>query len=68
MKNKQSNNALIKRIAALEKIVKSNQITLTDPDDKNKQILIRIENGTFKIDSVIKSVTISPDPIISQPI
>jgi hypothetical protein len=50
MKKKKLIKKFEQRINALEKIVTSNKITLTDPGDKNKTVVLGIENGAFATD------------------
>lgn len=47
MEKKKVIRSLEKRIEALEKIVKSNSITLTDPTDQEASIVMEVEDGQF---------------------
>lgn len=57
-----SKRKLKKRIKELEGIVKSNSITLTDPSDENKKLVLSFENGVFSTDVL----TITPEIFSSE--
>lgn len=68
MKKKKIIKKLEKRIGALEKQLTKSSLTLIDPDNENKSVVIQIKEGRFTEDSYIKSFPVDTNNIISQPI
>jgi hypothetical protein len=50
MKKKKIIKKFEQRIEALEKIITPSSITLTDPDNKSKTVVLGVENGDFTTD------------------
>ena len=55
MKKKKIIKQLSERIAALEKQIKPDSITITDPTNENKTVVIGIVDGKFTQDVHLKS-------------
>jgi hypothetical protein len=66
MKKKKINKKLEQRIEALEKIITSSKITLTDPLNKDKFVIIEIANGTYE--SYIQTVTQDKNSLTKAPL
>jgi len=59
-------NAIMQRLDALEKVVSSNSILLTDPSNPNYQINISLLNGNYNVDKVITTTEVEKENITNQ--
>ena len=68
MKKKKIIKKLDQRVKALEKQLTPSSLTLFDPDNENKTVVICIANGKYTQDSYIKNTGSETSNITSQPI
>jgi len=68
MKKKKIIKKLDQRVKALEKQLTPSSLTLVDPDNENKTVVIGIADGKFSQDASLKNTEVETTNITSQPI